>query len=147
MSSQTDWEEKTAFLNLKRDVDPMEPMHFLIIFGQKDFVQINYPEDFAEEKSIKDQILPRTPEEVELIVVQSRIEHGCCRFRHSNRENIDRVLNFNGRSARCGISLEAFQKRINELPRRSRTKNMSTHKLVASYNRTRGLVLYREEGG
>ena len=114
MSSQTDWEGKTAFLNLKRDVDPMEPMHFLIFFGQKDFVQINYPEDFAQEKSIKNQILPRTPEEVELIVVQSRIEVGYCRFRHSSRENIDRVLGFNGRTARCGISLEQFRKRLKE---------------------------------
>ncbi len=111
---QTTWEEKTAFLNLKRDVDPMEPMHFLIIFGQKDFIQINYPEDFGEQKSIKDQILPRTPEEVELIVVQSRIEAGCCRFRHSSRENINRVLGFNGRTARCGISLEQFRKRLEE---------------------------------
>jgi len=96
----------------RADVDPMEPMHFLVIFGQKDYVQIDYPGDFAEEQSIRNQILPRTPDEVELVVVQSHIEVGWCRFRYAKRENIERALDFNGRAARCGLSLEAFQKNL-----------------------------------
>jgi hypothetical protein len=93
-------------------MDPMAPIYFLVIYGQEDFVQINYPGDFKEEKSIRDLILPRTPDEIDLIVSQSRIEVGWCRFRHKSRENIERILEFNGIAARCGISLEQFQKRL-----------------------------------
>jgi len=95
-----------------RKIDPMAPIHFLIIFGQEDFIQVNYPEDFKEEKSIRDQILPRTPDEIELILSQSRIGVGWCRFRHSRQESIDRMLEFNGIAARCGISLEQFQEKL-----------------------------------
>ena len=99
--------------NFKRDINPMEPIYFLVIFGQEDYVQINYPEDFVEEETIRQQILPRTPDEIECIISQSRIEVGWCRFRHSKREDIERALEFNGRAARCGISLESFQRRLN----------------------------------
>ena len=106
--------EKTGSEYLKRDTDPMEPVYFLVIFGQRDFVQIDYPGDFVDEKTIEEQILPRTPNEIEIIISQSRIEVGWCRFTHSSRENIDRVLEFDGRAARCGISLEAFQRRLSD---------------------------------
>lgn len=95
--------------------DPMKPIYFLIIYNERDFVQINYPEDFREEKSIREQILPITSDEVELIVSQTRIEVGWCRFQHKNRESIERALEFNGVSARCGISLEQFQRNLAEI--------------------------------
>lgn len=97
---------------LNRKVSPMEPIHFLVIYGQEDFMQINYPGDFKEEKSIKELILPRTPEEIELILSQSKIEVGWCRFKHKSQESIQRILDFNGIVARQGISLEQFQERL-----------------------------------
>jgi len=98
-----------------RKIDPMVPIHFLIIFGRGDFIQVNYPEDFKEEKPIRDQILPRTPDEIKFILSQSRIGVGWCRFRHNTQESIDRMLDFNGIAARCGISLEQFQERLEEM--------------------------------
>ena len=95
-----------------RKIDPMEPIHFLVIFGQEDYVQINYPGDFAEEKTIKELILPRTPDEVKLIVSQSKIEIGSVRFRHTTQESIERALGFNGIAARCGLTLDQFQERL-----------------------------------
>lgn len=97
-----------------RKIDPMEPIHFLVIYGQEDYTQINYPGDFREEKPLRELILPRTPEEIELILSQSRIEVGWCRFKHSSRESIDRTLDFNGIAARCGLSLEQFQERLEQ---------------------------------
>ena len=95
------------------EYDPLAPIQFLVIFGEEDFVQINYPEDFLNEKNIKELVLPRTPEEVEKIVSQSRMTStsGVIRITFSKPESIEEILKFNGRSARSGMPLEIFQEK------------------------------------
>lgn len=96
------------------EYDPLAPIQFLIIFGEEDFVQFNYPEDFLDEKSIKELILPRTSEEIKKVVSQSRLTciNGGIRFGHNKPEGIEQAIKFNGRSARCGLPLEVFREKV-----------------------------------
>ena len=101
--------------------DPLAPIQFLIIFGKEDFIQFNYPEDFLDEKSIKELILPRTSDEIEKVVSQSRMgilwddltcTKGGIRFSHTKPESIEQAIRFNGRSARSGMPLEKFREMV-----------------------------------
>ena len=103
-------------MNVTRKVeyDPLAPIQFLVIFDKDDFVQFDYPEDFLNEKSIKELILPRTSDEVERAISQSRLTctDGGMRFSFRKPEGIESLLRFNGRSARSGLSLEVFKEKV-----------------------------------
>ena len=103
-------------INITRKVeyDPLAPIQFLVIFDKDDFVQFNYPEDFLNEKSIKELIVPRTSDEVERAISQSRLTctNGGMRFSFRKPEGIESLLRFNGRSARSGLSLEDFKEKV-----------------------------------
>ena len=106
---------------LKSERPALSPIHFLIIFGQEDYIQLNYPEDFFYEQSIRELILPRRPEEIEKIISQSKsvVMKGWYRFPFSKREAINNIIKFDGKSARCGLPLKQFQNTINRQKGRS----------------------------